>query len=93
MYFEFQVQNSGGENFFRHSDSFRFWIPAKSGLKEQFKINLKVLMCQDVNSGYLEKLRGEWQLTLPLKKKFFIVISAAKPAERVQAERSRSATS
>lgn len=25
-------------------------------------------MCHDVNSGYLEKLRGEWQLTLPLKK-------------------------
>lgn len=42
-------------------------------------------MCHDVNSGYLEKLRGEWQLTLPLKKKFFVVVCAAKPAEWVQA--------
>lgn len=25
-------------------------------------------MCHDVNSGYLEELRGEWQLTSPLKK-------------------------
>lgn len=44
-------------------------------------------MRHSVNPGYLKKLRGEWQLTLPLKRKFFVVVSAAKPEERVQAER------